>query len=322
MSETENLESLAGKYPEVAALIAERDKYREQLKVVTPNFPPLGDIPPGHFYSPLPSLDEIRRNEGRLFENITRTLPGVDFRESAQLGLIEEFATRYYPEMPFTADKTEGLRFYFDNPMYSYGDAISLYSMIRHLKPRRIVEIGSGFSSAVILDTNERFFDSKIETTFIEPYNERLLSLLTEKDKATSSIVKMLAQDVNLNVFTELEANDILFIDSSHVGKIGSDVHRILFEILPSLKPGVHIHFHDIFLPLEYPASWVYAGVAWNEAYLLRSFLQYNSAFEVVMGNSLLGHFHGPFMNEQMPLFMRNPGAGFWLRRKQTDLAA
>ncbi|MGF6409869.1 class I SAM-dependent methyltransferase [Paraburkholderia sp. MM5482-R1] len=311
----ELLDSLAAQHPEIAELIAERDKYRDALQVNIPHFSNLGDVPPGHYYSPIPSIPDIKQNEARLFGNVSRTLPGIEFNEEAQVRLVGEFADKYYGEMPFEPHKKDGLRFYFENVMFSYGDATSLYCMIRHLRPRRIVEIGSGFSSAVSLDTNDLFFDGQIQCTFVEPNNERLLSLLTEKDKVTSKIVKSLAQDVDLSVFAELEANDILFVDSSHVSKIGSDVNRIVFEILPILAPGVQIHFHDVFLPLEYPPQWIYEGRAWNEAYLLRAFLQYNSAFEVVLMNTFMGHFHADLMNARMPLFMRNPGASFWIRK-------
>ncbi|MDR6374613.1 class I SAM-dependent methyltransferase [Paraburkholderia strydomiana] len=312
---TELLTSLAAQYPEVADLIAERDKYREQLAVNVPHFSNLGDVPAGHYYSPIPSLPDIKKDEARIFGQFARTLPAIDFNEQAQVRLMEKFADEYYGDMPFQPHKQEGLRYYFENVMFSYGDATSLHCMIRHLKPRRIVEIGSGFSSAVSLDTNDLFFDGQIKCTFVEPNNERLLSLLTEKDKVTSRIVKSLAQEVDLSVFAELEENDILFVDSSHVCKIDSDVNRIVFEILPMLAPGVCVHFHDVFLPFEYPAQWVYEGRAWNEAYLLRAFLQYNSAFEVMLMNTFMGHFHSEFLNKRMPLFMRNPGASFWIRK-------
>ncbi|KVS42247.1 class I SAM-dependent methyltransferase [Burkholderia ubonensis] len=315
MSDSTELKILASKHPEVATLIAERDKYREELKSFVPHFACLGDVPPGHYYSPIPSLEEVKKNETQLFGNAQRSLPGIDFRESEQVKLLDAFATLYYPDIPFQAEKTEKLRFYFENPMFSYGDATSLYCMIRHLKPRRIIEIGSGFSSAVTLDTNDLFFDGKIETTFIEPNNERLLSLLTERDKTTSRIIKEIAQDVDLSVFGALEENDILFIDSSHVSKIGSDVNRIMFDVLPSLAPGVYVHFHDIFLPFEYPPQWIYEGRAWNEAYMLRAFLQYNNAFEIVLMNAFAGRFYHDFLSKNMPLFVRNTGGSFWIKK-------
>ncbi|MFM0145466.1 class I SAM-dependent methyltransferase [Paraburkholderia sp. RL18-085-BIA-A] len=288
---------------------------KTKLQTYVPHFAALGDIPPGHFYSPIPSLDDVRREEAKLFDTMLKTMPGVDLREQEQLRLLEQFADRFYNDMPFQTNKVEHLRYYFENPMFSYADAISLYSMIRHLKPRQIVEVGSGFSSAVALDTNDLFFGGQIHTTFIEPYNERLLSLINQQDKGTSKIVESRVQDVDSAVFSSLAENDILFIDSTHVSKIGSDVNRLFFEILPALAKGVYIHFHDIFLPFEYPPQWIYEGRAWNEAYVLRAFLQYNQAFEVILMNAFMGMHHGAFFHEKMPLFMKNTGGSFWIRK-------
>src|SRR5262249_51820098 len=163
---------------------------------------------------------------------------------------------------------------------------ITLYGMIRHLKPQRIVEVGSGFSSAVMLDTSDRFFGGTISCTFIEPHPERLSSLLREGDREKHRVLARPVQDVDLEPFPELAANDILFVDSSHVAKVHSDVNRIFFEILPALAEGVSVQFHDIFYPFEYPKEWVYGGRAWNESYLLRAFLQYNRSFQVQFYNA------------------------------------
>ena len=316
MTLLKKLETLAKKHTEIAQVIAERNNLRDELRRYTPHLTNIGDVPPGHFYSPIPSIPEVKKNEALLFKHV-RELPGIDLREQAQIELLIKFADLYYQEMPFQPNKTDELRYNFENVMFSYGDATSLYCMIRHLRPRRIVEIGSGFSSAVSLDTNDIFFEGKIKFTFIEPNNERLLSLLTENDKVNHTIIKELVQNVDLAVFSELEGGDILFVDSSHVCKIGSDVNRIIFEILPELSPGVYIHFHDIFLPHDYPSQWIYEGCAWNEAYLLRAFLQYNSVFDVVLMNTFMGHFHEALLSERMPLFMRNPGASFWIRKNK-----
>jgi hypothetical protein len=122
-------------------------------------------------------------------------------------------------------------------------------------------------------------------------------------------------QNVDLAMFEELAANDILFVDSTHVSKTGSDVNRIFFEILPALASGVYIHFHDIFYPFEYPMDWVYEGRAWNEAYMLRTFLQYNQAFEIVCFNTFLERFFRDFFVEHMPLCLKNTGGSIWLRK-------
>ena len=123
--------------------------------------------------------------------------------------------------------------------------------MIRHIEPNRIIEVGSGFSSCLILDTNDLHFDGRIATTFIEPYPELLKSLVAEGDESASTLLPVRLQDVDLSVFEELNRGDILFIDSTHVSKIDSDVNYLFFEILPRLSSGVYIHFHDIFYPFE-----------------------------------------------------------------------
>jgi len=272
-----------------------------------------GFAPAGHFYSPIPSFDEIKNEEQRIFENAANTVSGINFNEKDQLKLVKSFVD-YYENMPFQAEKKEGLRYYFENPAFSYSDAIFLHCMIREVKPKRIIEVGSGFSSCMMLDTNELFFDESIATTFIEPYPELLMSLIKDKDESRINIIPSRLQDVDLNQFDELQANDILFIDSTHVSKIDSDVNRIMFEILPRLSSGVYIHFHDIFFPFEYPKEWVFEGRAWNEAYLLKAFLQYNESFRIVLMNTYLNCFHQTFIKDNLPLCLKHTGS-IWIRK-------
>jgi predicted O-methyltransferase YrrM len=273
-----------------------------------------GFAPPGHFYSPLPSLAEIEQDAERIFGPFPRTIPGIEMHESEQLALLARFAG-YYPEIPFPEEKTAGLRFYYENPSYSYSDAIFLHCMIRHLRPRRLVEVGSGFSTCAMLDTSERFLDSSLQLTCIEPYPELLLSLIGEDDRGRIRLIPQRLQDAGLDEFQRLEANDVLFIDSTHVSKTGSDVNRIFSAILPVLATGVHVHFHDIFYPFEYPREWLQMGRAWNEVYALRAFLQYNDRFRIVLMNTFLEHFHEPLFREKMPLCMKNPGGSIWIRK-------
>lgn len=299
------------KLPFIRPLVTERDQLHNQLTAWKRH---LRYAPPGHFYSPIPNLDEIRENEAVIFGAPPNSIPGVDLAEASQLQLAEEFKS-YYAELPFPEHKTPSLRYYFDNPSYSYSDAITLYCMIRHAQPRRIVEIGSGHSSCVTLDTNERFFSGTIKTTFIEPYPDLFLSLIKPTDKDAIQLLPKRLQDVDPEVFRSLEANDILFVDSTHVSRTNSDVNRILFEILPALNSGVFVHFHDIFYPFEYPKAWVYEGRAWNEAYALRAFLQFNNAFRIVFFNTYLEHFHRDFFEQHMPLCLKNPGGSIWIQR-------
>lgn len=294
------------------ALLLDRDDLRRQVESwqQVHRF-----VPPDHFYSPLPSLPEIEREAGRLFpKEKPRTLGGIDLREQAQMALLER-CRPFYAEMPFTPEPQPGLRYRFDNGAFTYADAIFLYLMLRHCRPRRIVEVGSGHSSCVMLDTSERFLGNAVETVFIEPYPDLLHSLLQTGDDARITIIPKRLQDVPLDLFRGLAENDILFIDSTHVAKIGSDVLSIFNDILPVLAPGVVVHFHDIFYPFEYPLWWFEQGRAWNETYLLRCFLQYNASFQFELWNHFLLSFNEPFFAEHMPLCLRNTGASLWLKR-------
>jgi predicted O-methyltransferase YrrM len=257
--------------------------------------------PPGHFYSPIPDLADIRRNEARVFDTNSREVAGVDLNERAQLQLFHELAT-FYSEQPFAVSKQPGARYYFNNPAFSYFDAIIFYGMLRYARPGRVIEVGSGYSSCLLLDTNERFFNHSIACTFIEPYPQLLTSLIRDEDRQRMTLIARNLQDVDSRIFSELSPDDILFIDSSHVSKTHSDVNYLFFEVLPRLRSGVHIHIHDIFYPFEYPKEWVYQGRAWNEAYMLRSFLQYNSAFEIRLFNSFMERFHKDVVADAMPL--------------------
>jgi len=300
---------LAKRIPPIKRLLQERDKLRELLNESKKSL----WAPPGHFYSPIPSIDEIRENEEKIFQ-VPGKIPAIDLNEEEQMLFFDAFR-EYYKELPFKYEKTAGLRYYFNNPNYSYSDAICLYAMIRHVKPKRVIEVGSGYSSGVTLDTNELFFENRIACTFIEPHPELLLSLLKEGDKETVKIIPSKLQEVDLDQFSSLLENDILFIDSTHVSKVNSDVNYIFFEILPSLNSGVYIHFHDIFYPFEYPKEWFYEGMAWNENYLLHAFLQYNSSFKIVFFNTFLEYFFADKFIADMPLCMKNPGGSIWLRK-------
>ena len=270
--------------------------------------------PPGHFYSPIPDIDVVDRYKATMLNLDTTTVPGIDLQVPRQLALLESFAA-YRDDLPFRDEPTPGLRYYFGNPYFSYGDAIILYSMLRHRHPRRIVEVGSGFSSAVMLDTNEHFCRHSIAMTFIDPYPDRLLSLLSDADVRRHDVISTVVQDVPLEKFTSLEAGDVLFIDSSHVVKVGSDVAHLVTAVLPRLRRGVLIHFHDVFWPFEYPEAWIRAGRAWNEAYLLKAFLQFNHAFELLFFNSYIAAHHAAEAARHLPLFLTNPGAGLWLEK-------
>jgi hypothetical protein len=170
------------------------------------------------------------------------------------------------------------------------------------------------FSSAVILDTNQLFHSNSVQLTFIEPYPDRLYSLLKENDTNEAKVLVQEIQKTDVAQFDVLEANDILLIDSTHVSKTGSDVNFLLFQVLPRLKSGVLVHIHDVFHPFEYPKSFVYAGRNWNEDYLLRAFLMYNEAFKIKMFVDFL-HVHHKDAFSNMPLCYKNTGGSLWIQK-------
>lgn len=309
---------------DIQALIKERDRYRrecdifkvekKQLLKENINARRFQYVPAGHFYSPIPDLDDVHHRAESLFAIDRSSVPGINLNEAAQLSLLETFAG-YYRDLPFPETQSSGNRYFYLNPAYGYSDAICLYSMLRHVQPRRVIEVGSGYSSCATLDTNERFFQNRLACTFIEPYPQLLESLLLPGDRERLTLLPTPLQTVPVETFQNLQANDILFIDSTHVSKIGSDVNYIFFQLLPSLAAGVYIHFHDIFFPFEYPQAWVMEGRAWNEAYLLKSFLQFNDTFEIVFFNTFLEMFHADKFEELMPLCLKNPGGSIWLKK-------
>jgi len=271
--------------------------------------------PPGHFYSPVISVNELKDRENEIWGGSgVEGIAGLSIDVKSQKNLLNEFG-EYYVEIPFKKEKVQGLRYYFGNTLYTYTDGIVLYSMIRKFMPNRIIEIGSGFSSSVMLDTNELFFQNSIDLTFIEPYPQRLLSLMTTRDKQNYNIVDDKVQNVDLSTFEKLNENDILFVDSSHVIKTGSDVNHIIFNILPRLNSGVLIHFHDVFFPFEYPKDWVLKGYNWNETYALKAFLMYNDCYEIILFSDFMHKFYKNAFSE-LPLAYLNTGGNLWLKKK------
>lgn len=269
-------------------------------------------VAPGHYYSAVPSLEE-RMNYIRREQKLVKEIPGIDLSLGDQKDLLQKFVM-YHNECPFPDDKSADFRYFFRNPSYSYSDGLVLYSMIRHFKPKRIIEIGSGYSSCCMLDTSDNHFKGKIDLTFIEPYPDLVNSLIRKGDKK-HKIMASKIQEVSVSVFEELEQNDICFVDSTHVSKLDSDVNHIFFEILPSLKKGVLIHFHDIFWPFDYPKDWIQGGKAWNEAYMLRTFLQFNQSFKVELFTRCMHEFEGEFIKANLPRYMLNKGGNIWLRK-------
>ena len=300
-------------FPRFRRLEAERNRLREELNRLrleeadTPTF-----FPAGHFYSPLPSRREIAEAFAR--GGFGPPFPGIELNEAAQAERLERIAA-WYPEQPFPEQPAEGHRYHLDNPSYGHYDAIMLYGMLREARPGRIIEVGSGLSSAAMLDLNDRVLGGAVNFTFIDPDMTRLRPLLRPEDHARVTLIERRVQEVPLETFAALRENDVLFIDSSHVSKIGSDVNRLYFDVLPVLAPGVLIHIHDVAGNLEYPREWLDEGRAWNEQYLLRAFLMHNPAYRIELFTGLLFNQRHEFLRQRMPLAARGGGGQIWLRK-------
>jgi predicted O-methyltransferase YrrM len=270
-------------------------------------------VVPGHYYSALPSKEDRLR----AMESASATkfdLSGIDMDWEGQERLLETLLPFLdaggIPEKP-----GDGRRYGLQNPSFGVGDALFLQAMMRHFRPGKIVEVGSGHTSAMMLDVNDLHLGNSVEFEFIEPYPELLRSLLRENDKQWR-IHSDILQQADLGIFRTLKRNDILFIDSTHVLKAGSDVCRIFFEVLPCLAPGVVVHFHDILWPFEYPANWLNEGRAWNEAYALRAFLQYNKDFSIILWPNALVRRFPDWFEKNAPRVLKNPGGSIWLARQ------
>jgi len=263
---------------------------------------------PGEYYSPLIDIRQFQKHPfahdgAEMWENI-------DLREDAQRSFYAE-ALLDVPR--FTSRKSDERRYFLTNTWFEIADAFTLRALIRRERPRRIVEVGSGFSSAVMLDTVDEETDYRPTITLIEPYPERLQALLRPSDPCY--LITKPVQDVDLSVFDALDRGDILFIDSSHVAKIGSDVAFLFLRVLPRLKPGVFVHFHDVVYPYSYPANWISKGRAWNESLFLRAFLLGNRDFEIVAFNSFAAVAFASLIRPSFPQYFDDTGGSIWLRR-------
>ncbi|MEO0635840.1 MAG: class I SAM-dependent methyltransferase [Pseudomonadota bacterium] len=265
-------------------------------------------VPPGHYYSPIVDPSSLDRG----YNN--NSMAGLNFNPDAMLGFFKTLSPHFgSPSFPETEET--GKRYYRNNDFYGPGDATVLSAMITHFTPSRMIEVGSGFSSAVMLDTAD-FAELDTQFTFIDPYPHRLEALFTKVDKKRCTIIADFIQNVPLETFDALDDGDILFLDTTHVSKTGSDVNHEVFEILPRLNKGVVVHFHDFFDNFEYPDNWVYDhNRSWNEQYIVRAFLMQNPNFEILMLNDTIAQRFRDEATELSPAFMQNPGGGLWLRK-------
>jgi predicted O-methyltransferase YrrM len=267
---------------------------------------------PGHFYSPIPQLDDLERDAGRIWA-VPDCLPGIDTNDAAQREHIERIGD-VLGEDDLPDHPQPDRRYYADNVAYGIGDATMLHGMLRLYQPKHIIEIGSGWSSALMLDTIERHLPGTT-VTFVDPFTDLLRSLMRPGDETRSSILEARAQDLDLDVVRHLGPNDLLFIDSTHVVRPGSDVCRIVFELLPAVAPGVIVHIHDIFWPFELPRTWVEEGRLWGECYVVRALLTNNPDWEILLFNHYVGERERELLARRLPRFLANTGGSLWLRR-------
>jgi hypothetical protein len=270
--------------------------------------------PAGHFYSPVVDPASVGDYVERAGKIQPTDIDGIDLdvEQMSQFWLVHQ---QFIRATPFTREPAQGLRYYWRDSPYPIGDAVTYRAMINALRPSRIIEVGSGFSSACALDTLDEIGMPDARLTCIEPDPAALRKRLYPADLGRVNIIESIVQEVPISAFSVLEKDDILFIDSTHVLKTGSDVHYTLFSILPSLKPGVVIHFHDIRWPFEYPWAFIFErNYSWNEAYALRAFLMYNKRFSVIFYNSLFAEHRQALARETFPDFLVNAGSSIWVR--------
>ena len=253
-------------------------------------------IRPIHYYEPIPDFRAITN------EQITRRrpFPGIDFAWEDQHALLKDLV-RY-------RDELLELDFDFNNEYFASLDAATYYALIRLVQPQRIIEIGGGHSTRIASRALARNGAGRL--TCIEPYPEkRLLDAELAID-----LVQRRVEDLDAEFFSDLDANDILFIDSSHTVKFGSDVCYEFLELLPRFKPGVWVHVHDIFFPHDYPAEWLLnRRLALNEQYLLEAFLSFNSSFVPRLANYWLALEHPEEVDKLWPNAIG--ASSFWMQR-------
>lgn len=270
-----------------------------------------------HFYEPIPDTRTLKDELWLKHSDMV----GVEMNEEGQVNLLSQFSSKFKDEYEnFPRFKISiPYQYYVNNGTFESVDGEILYCMIRHFKPKKIFEIGSGNSTYLAAQAvlrNKEEDGKECELIAFEPYPN---DVLRAGFPGLSKLIPTKIEDVALSKFDELKKNDILFIDSSHVLKIGSDVQYEYLEMLPRLNKGVIVHLHDIFLPAEYPKEWVLRlHIFWTEQYLLQAFLAFNNAFEVLWGGSYM---HLKHLDKLEAAFASHKGeerwpGSFWMRKK------
>ncbi len=272
--------------------------------------------PPGHFYSPIVDPVEAGRHlSSKHSHSVPDEIPGISIDRTEMMRTWKSLLP-FLTTVPFSGPRVAHFRYHFENPSYSWGDGSILYAMLRFHRPKRLIEIGSGWSSACTLDTVERYLEGACDVTIIDPFPQLLRGIVGD-GVANFRVIELPVQQVPEATFEILESGDILFIDSTHVLRTGSDVCFELFDVLPRLASGVLVHFHDIFWPFEYPTQWVIdENRSWNEIYALRAFLSHNAAWRIVLFNDYLAKRERAMIESSYPQFMLNSGGALWLQRR------
>jgi predicted O-methyltransferase YrrM len=262
-----------------------------------------------HYYDPYVDQSLLRRPL-----DVPRDLPGIDLDPPGQLDLLGR--------MQFTSEVSKlessrgaGRSFHFNNGSFESGDAEFLYQFVRLKKPRRVIEIGSGFSTLLVRDAiaaNKRDEPAvDFMHTCIEPFEMPWL------EEAGVITIRSMVEDVPMSLFDQLEPGDLLFIDSSHVIRPQGDVLTEYLAILPRLKKGVYVHVHDIFTPRDYPRDWVLKRMwLWNEQYLVEAMLSVGGGWQVVAALNFLKHSHFEELSAVCPFLTRDrePGSIYLVR--------
>jgi len=281
-------------------------EYRQRIDVVTPAHPP------GHYYSPIVNPQELRDLGLPRRAATAEDIAGIDLDAEAMrawwqanVGVLAHTAFPNEPE--------PSRRYYANNGIFPIGDATILRAVVAERRPQLIVEVGSGFSTACMLDAIEEFHLTT-RIVAVEPDPARLRERLWPDDSGRVEVIEKPVQSVPIALYDRLKPNDVLFIDSTHVLKTGSDVHHELFAILPRLAPGVLVHFHDIHFPFEYPDDWIFdRRYSWNEVYALRAFLMHNRAYDILFMTSFFATVGRDLINRTYSQFSINPGGSLWL---------
>jgi len=265
------------------------------------------------FYSPIPDLRQLPESVWRS----ESPLAGVSFDLERQMTFLEQdlapFVAEFDPPIERLPDPAQ---FFLHNGTYESVDAETLYAMIRFLRPKRIIELGSGRSTQVIARARaQNVLDGGVSEHYVvDPFPSPMTQTIAAHGFELGSVS---ATDVPIARFQELTSGDVLFVDTTHTVKLGGDVTYIMLEVLPALSPGVVVHFHDIFLPRPYPRDWlVDARRFWAEQYLLQAFLAFNGAFETLLATNFLARRYPDRVERAIPTFGPGvePGA-YWLRR-------